>query len=77
MKESKLASINELFDPAKIAEVIRCARSISGLDLTNVNEHTELPQHETTSKAMHIGGELRQLAHLKRGSDLSAGINTP
>ena len=65
--ESSLETMSSLLSPENIDEAIRCAQVIGGLDKGQKNQHTELPVYGKPGKAMKIGGELRQLAELKKG----------
>ena len=53
-----------------VDDFIRCGRLIGGLDDAQKNSYTELPEYAKPSKAMQLGGELRQLALLKKGMSL-------
>ena len=65
--ESSLETMSSLLSPENIDEAVRCAQVIGGLDKGQKNQHTELPVYGKPGKAMKIGGELRQLAELKKG----------
>ena len=49
--------------PENIDEAVRCAKLLVGITEER-NQHTELPEYQRPSKAMKMGGELRQLALL-------------
>lgn len=63
---SQVKSMTDMIMPEQIDEAVRCAKILGGLSNAK-NKHTELPEYAKPSKAMRIGGELRQLALLKKG----------
>lgn len=67
LQQSNQESMNAFLSPENIDEAIRCGKEVGGLEQERKNQHTELPEYARPSKAMRIGGELRQLALLKKG----------
>ena len=67
---TSVKDMSSLLAPEHIDEAIRCAKVLGGLDDGTTNAHTELPEYSKPSKAMRIGGELRQLSLLKKGVSL-------
>lgn len=70
LQASKHSNMMEFIAPENIDEAIRCGKLMGGLDGAKKNSHTELPEYARPSKAMRLGGELRQLALLKKGMAL-------
>ncbi|XP_043201505.1 uncharacterized protein LOC122370192 [Amphibalanus amphitrite] len=60
-------SMQELINGEGFDTVVSATKSVCGFEQDKLNAHTGLPTYKTPSKAMRIGGELRQLAALKKG----------
>ena len=64
-------SMDELIDGNGFETAVSATKSVCGYDQNKLNAHTGLPTYKTPSKAMRIGGELKQLAALKKGVGLA------
>ena len=65
LKEADCQMI-ELTKASQFPDVVKMTRKVFGYDKDNLNPHTDLPMYENPSKFMKLGGELRQLAALKK-----------
>ena len=64
-------TMNDLIDGDGFEAVVSATKVVCGYDKDKVNDHTGLPTYKKASKALRIGGELKQLAALKKGVALS------
>ena len=66
------STMSDLIQAGRFEEVVKGTQRVCGYDKDRVNPHTDLPTYKTPSKAMKLGGDLRQIAALKKAVGLEA-----